>query len=583
MLEIEKINEKILIFNDLKKGKQNYYQYLCELSNLLESFKSIKEKKEIIKRGLHIIIIEKVFSEENFIKSLQNTINGDNDFRNTKNYRKLSKQEIVYGKIKINFEDKQILLLEIYVSFIILASIFDEMTIEDVAIFRNKLGLIIKNIQKHQKGNLTLSDICFQLYEIINIADKLKYNQRFTLIFDAKFMFQQILIAKYIAGSIFLIVPQNNIFQLSLRSIAKRLNDIKPFSAPYALNTLHNIAFKIDGGIEYFCKRYKDHHENNKLNDFLSVFQTQDEKNIRYLFLITTTGFNFKKDGYFHKSIIEKINASSEEKNKIKKYAEKNLKAFNNKLDNLDSEWSNKIYLLTYKTESVFEELKNAVDEGWKVKVVIRELTIWIDEIYKIMNKYDIEDDWDKIVGLLKQENSKIEWKSTFFTPTQEEFINREVEKRKKKEVLLSIVSAMLGMINTEGGTIIVGLVENPEKILRKEIKESLIIKNDKTFFNVDYELEKYNYDLDTVKRMIQDELYNVTLLTADKFNNIWNIEPLEIKLYDRMAVIYIIKVIKANFLIYNVQKIQGSIWTTLTKRADGKTIKVDPREYFNK
>jgi len=148
-------------------------------------------------------------------------------------------------------------------------------------------------------------------------------------------------------------------------------------------------------------------------------------------------------------------------------------------------------------------------------------------------------------------------------------------------------------MINSDGGVIIIGIVEKPEEIIDKEIRDSLLNKNGKLFFNVSNELLQNKLDLDGIKRKIQDFLKKETLTSVDTFNNLWNIQQINIKSEDGSKEIYIykIEVTKSSKPIFSVKldkeidekdKVNiyksENVWISLLKRADARTIYVDPR-----
>ncbi|MBU6431255.1 MAG: hypothetical protein KGJ58_03385 [Patescibacteria group bacterium] len=76
--------------------------------------------------------------------------------------------------------------------------------------------------------------------------------------------------------------------------------------------------------------------------------------------------------------------------------------------------------MISIKTLSILEEVKNAQDSKWIVSVAVYELHQWLSEIHEVLNKYYIEDDWEKIKEYVIQENEKIEWKSSFYIPTEQ-------------------------------------------------------------------------------------------------------------------------------------------------------------------
>jgi len=278
-------------------------------------------------------------------------------------------------------------------------------------------------------------------------------------------------------------------------------------------------------------------------------------------------------------AILEKIKSARQISKSLDDFAKTNLKAFSGLITDEDVEWSNKIYLISQQTLATFIVIEDAIDESWKIKVAIRELAKWLELTHQVLNKFEIEDDWDQIGDLVTQETNLVEWKSTFFTPTEVKQKPGEEGRALEREMLKKITKAMLGMMNSDGGTILVGLVENPQKIVRDDIKDQLIFKNNIAFLDVDHELEIKNRNLDEVKRMMQDYLSRDTKLSVEEFNNLWTIEPISIKVEGNEAIIYKITIHKSDKLIFNID---GENKIALLKRADGRTIAVDPRKYIN-
>lgn len=266
-------------------------------------------------------------------------------------------------------------------------------------------------------------------------------------------------------------------------------------------------------------------------------------------------------------------------KEELVKYSTNNFEGFKGVIPEDSKEWSNKVYIKCYKTISGLESIKQAKDNQWKNTVATVELRDWIPQIHEIINRYDIEDDWEKIEKFLYQENTRVEWKSSFYISVEGDYISDDVDKSLSRQTLLSVTRAMLALLNTEGGTVLVGLNENPERISRKDIRKNILIKNGKAFFDVDYELFKLDRKFDELKQQIVDSLKDQTLLTAEKFNGLWSIEPIKITNDYRSITIYKINVARSPFLIFSSKNDGGSVALSLLKRADGRTIQVDPRK----
>lgn len=576
LLELEKKLNNIQYL----KSTDDFFQVICELSELFKLLKA-EDCKKIIQNNIHIKFIENVFLNPYFNEILLKVLKTEKDFLNSDGYKNLDKLNALEEKKKINFPEKQLIQTALYLASFVLTNIFKYLSKNDILYLRQIFLLKLEIIIKNQNKIYTLTDVCFILYDIICTFDY-TFNKQMAKKYDFNFVFKCNQISRCLIGSMMLIIPQINVFQFKFKKIIRQQKkmDVK-FSVLRGLCEIYNISRKIIGGLKHFKREYKKNNNKENFNIFLDNFTTNNEKNILYIFENITSDFHIQQGKIFSDVILQKINNAKKMKKNIFDFSKNNLQAFGGMAKDRD-EWSNKVYLISNKLLSTLEIINNSSDVNWKVNVAIYELSHWIDNTHQILNKYDIEDDWDKIEKFVKQEDSNIEWKSTFLTPTEELFIDDQSEKKKSKIILFNIVKVMLGMMNTDGGMVIIGLVENPQSIKREDIKKNLIIKNNFTFFNVNYEFKKKKKNIDNTKREIQDMLFKETLYTAEKFNHLWSIEQIQIKNNYSVATIYKIEIKKSNNYIYSVKKEKEIQWITLIKRADGRTIRVDPREYLN-
>ncbi|MBU6431256.1 MAG: hypothetical protein KGJ58_03390 [Patescibacteria group bacterium] len=137
-------------------------------------------------------------------------------------------------------------------------------------------------------------------------------------------------------------------------------------------------------------------------------------------------------------------------------------------------------------------------------------------------------------------------------------------------------------MLNTDGGVLLVGVVENPDTIKRSEIKEFLMKKNGVTFFDINYELKKYGKSFDNVRLQVIDNLKQITDSSPDKFNGLIEFDPIILR--DDLRVISIIKILikKAKKPFVNVKKEGDLVWVSLTKRASGQNVNADIRDHLS-
>ena len=95
------------------------------------------------------------------------------------------------------------------------------------------------------------------------------------------------------------------------------------------------------------------------------------------------------------------------------------------------------------------------------------------------------------------------------------------------------------------------------------------------------YELEKKGKNLDQIRLQILDNLKSITQVSEEKFNGLFSLDPVLIRTESGTVTIIKISVQKAEKLVFNVKEEQGAKWISLTKRAEGKTIDVDIRDYI--
>jgi len=569
--------EKELSRIGLVETASDAFNIACILSEIFNNMTE-SDLEKIVYKKFHIIFIEAILSNAYFNEKLFEVIDEEKFFLDPDkcdDHIRYNRED----KKKFHLQEKQYIQSALYSATFVLAKVFHLLSREDVFILRdrivNKLEYIRGNHSQH-----TIADICFSFYDTV-------YNFEYSFKedvfgrYDIKNVFHYNKVSRCLVGIIMLIIPEVNVFQIKFKKISKEKDEAR-LSITRGLCEIYSISKKVLGGVSYFCREYSRENAEVSMVTFIDFFFTNNERNIAYIFKEIAGDFHVQKGKTFSDVFLQKIDNAQEIRKKISAFTKKNLKAFGNQ-DSDGSEWSNKIFLISNKLLATLEEIRDSSDIKWKIDVVIYELMIWIESVHKILNKRDIEDGWGKIERLIMQENSRVEWKSTFWTPTEELFVSDDIERKKGRVILSKIVEPMVAMMNTDGGTILVGLVENPEAIKREDVKRNLLVKNNFTFFDINYEFSKKKKSLDNAKREMQDLLFNITSYAADKFNDLWNIEPVEIKNNYSVATIYKIEVNKSENYMYKVKRENDALWVTLIKRADGRTIKVDPREYLKK
>ena len=555
--------------------------------------KNVNEIDKILMEqgNFYISAIENVFDNQNFINAVIKILEQYKAFK--KNYKEEVGQKFFEEFDKIEIKNKKLVFAALTSSIILLMAVFENLSKENILYTSNKLKECLGQFKEKLNPQYSSSEI----YTIISGVFNRKFYSRLAIrveMENSKHCFLKQNTSSYMINLIFKLSFKSAILNNSFKSLEKgRLLKKVGLYNVYRLSNLINNELKYETNTIKELVQMLNNSKN--IMPFINYFKSdKNEENAFNIIAITLQKFETSKT--IENDLIETVNNAEKLMKEIKEYSIKNFKAFSGDIKEYNNEWSNKIFINCSKLLGAIGSLSTARDKAWQIDASVKEFADWICSIHKILNKYDIEDDWDKISKYLNQETNKVEWKSNFFTPTQ---IKKDDIKYNEisHKCFLKIVRTILGMINTDGGVIIIGIVENPEDIIEKDIKDSLLYKNKKYFFNVSEELLIKNLDLDGVKRKIQDVLKKETLTSVDTFNNLWNIEQIFIKSEDgtKEFSVFKIEISKANKLIYSVlskEEIKDNektdlyktenvenIWISLLKRADGRTIYVDPRE----
>lgn len=483
-----------------------------------------------------------------------------------------------------NLEEKQLIKLMLQASFFSLT--YDEKHLTEVNLqyVAKQMLLIIGNIEKWQNYEFHDTKILTTLNEIL-FDIRYKYNKKFIneIIgrFDSKNLFGKLSQARDFAGvSLVLLHRQrrlNHEFKKVIVNFRKKKKGASIYNSACRLLKILNSS---EANINEYLRDYKEKGGKNHLDNFV-LFATK-KSDTNSLFVIKEMLASFDKANNGDEACELLTSQAKSLKDNISNYFHENFLAFSDSKQE-DNDWSNKIFIVTIRALSVFESIQKSSNSNWKRSVFLHEMSIWFKDVNEILNLHNLADDWSKVRKYLAQEGIETEWKSSFYTSTEQVFINDEVEKKVSKEIIKIITKPMLAMMNTNGGTIVVGAVENPEKISRDDVKRNLLTRDGYTFFDLNYEFAKKQKDLDQVKRDLQDIIHVKTGLSAEKFNSLWSIEMYEVKEHFRVCNIAVIKVRKSPEFIYEEEKIEGKLLMTLTRRADGRNVNVNLKEYLKR
>ncbi len=565
------------IYEYIKQAKtvDNFFTVQCLISNLFYK-KDSKEINQLIdkKTNFYLHTFEDIVDNVYFLEALRKITEQFQVFK--KNYA--GGKNFFEDFKKTEIKNKKIVFTALASSTAFLSNVLPSLNEKSLIYTANRLRIPIEKIREKFNYYYSFSEIFFALDSSFQDLPILKFPFEIN---NLDHLFRQQKISSRLASLIirlsFRHVRLNSLFKtierdksygkfssLSLYRIGRFINEERYFE-DYYIKKLGSL-YKENEFIQYFIENFES--DKNKKNAFNLIELTVD---------------TFKNRKTIETDFTNIINKASRIQEEVENYGLNNFKVFRGKITEDDFEWSNKIFVNCSRLFGSLGSISKAIDISWKINAGVREFSDWVGSIHKILNKYDIEDDWEKIAKYLDQETNRVEWKSTFFTPTQ---INKDDKGYHStgQNLFYKTVKTLLGMINTEGGAILIGLIENPQEIIVNTIKDNLMVKNNKIFFDVSTELLSSKMNLDVIKRKIQDILKKETSISYDFFNNLWNIQPIIIRSNDghQEITIYKIEVFKSDKPIFSVRDEEGSnTWVSLIKRADARTIYVDPRRYL--
>ncbi len=565
------VSNILQIVKDTETGStpRDLFNCLCRLSALVENLEEHTLIRLLNTTNLYVLLLSAVFTNKNFSEKL---------FFVVKKEKEIHEKDID----GLNIDVKKFLNAGISLAFFPIALMLPALSRESIIFLRQHITKLIKlNLKDANDYDISFANLCFKV-ESISRNHQYHYIDKFPVSLNREFLFNTLRIARSISGISLLSLTIITVLGEQFKKSIILMDSDKRFNLSGALNNIHGAVFRIEAGVQsYYNDILSEKHI--YLQNFFNTFVWNNEKDLTFFVKEVTAGFQYQSGKTFQEVILAKVAVAGDSKSRLSTFAKQNLSAFTGTLVGEEREWANKIFIVSIKSITALAEINSARDNDWKSSVAVRELTKWIREVHEILNLFylPLEDEFNLITQFLKEENVKIEWKSTFLTPTEEVFINDKAELAKGKEVFLGIVKAVLGMLNTDGGVIVVGFIEHPDRIVRDDLLKHIVIKNGKSFFNIGYELSQKNKNLDQIRLQILDNLKSLTQLSEEKFNNLFYLEPILLRSSDKTITVIKISVQKVVTPIFNVREDQGTTWISLTKRADGKTINVDVRDYI--
>ena len=151
------------------------------------------------------------------------------------------------------------------------------------------------------------------------------------------------------------------------------------------------------------------------------------------------------------------------------------------------------------------------INESLDISSAIR--TLFLEETLNIKNIFFEEiDEGDELLDLvLSEESNKLEFKGSFSADLKRYCNTNEIilDKRLNREVLKSVV----GMLNANGGKIIIGILERDnfkkEQYVNRLKNIGSIFKDNKIIVGVEPEIDKHNWDIDKHILYINDIIRN--------------------------------------------------------------------------
>jgi len=592
-VECPKGIEEIYEFTKKAETLEDFVIIQAAIANFFNG-KNKEELEELInsKDNFYIDFFDEILNKKNFLEALDKVLKQLKFF--SKNYSSVKKPGKTFMQLfnEVDIKNKKIIFIHLITSLFFISALLSSFKKPTVDYVAKRIRATIKRIKNTLNYKYSSSEISTVFLSVFNKNFYPKIPIPFK-VESLDHLFKQQKISSYLISLAIKLSFRNSLLNANFKSIEKhRLEKTFGYSLLYSLNNFIKSERAFEKNSTEQLKSLLG--DIDQLKNFIKSLNEKNEENAFNLIEMTVKRFKLVKN--HENDIAEIMNNVNDDIEEIQNYGIQNFKAFCGTITEENYEWSNKIYINCCKLLGAINGLSKAIDNKWKINALTNEYVDWTFSIHKILNKSDIEDDWEKISKYLEQETNKVEWKSTFLTPTKK-IENKTEHELVSKKIFYGIVKTMIGMMNTDGGVIIIGLAEKPEYITDEDIKKKLLEKRGKNFIDISKEFSIYNTDLDGIKRKLQDSLKKETLMSVDNFNNLWEIQPINIKSMDgkKEIIVYKIEIKKSEkqILSANTQTEQSeentkinetdNIWISLLKRADARTIRVDPRKYFEK
>ncbi|HXK37501.1 MAG TPA: hypothetical protein VJ579_00320 [Candidatus Paceibacterota bacterium] len=565
----EEISAKILSVSQqvrTARTAEQFFDLTCELYAVVEKMKNENLLWVGNKTNYPVLFLSAVLRNETIQREL---------------IRVTEEEEGIYDQAIIsntNLESKLLIRTSLLLAFMPIAVGLESLEEVNIVFYRKVINDALKEAIRNSQSNISIISVCFKIEGIIKTKDY--FHGTSSLLIDVGALFEVLKLSRILCGISSAAMP---VTQILAAQFSKSNEKILSFELNLSeiLSSVYSSIFKVSRSIEYYINTPVDESSIREVGRYSDLYQTSNEKNLIFFLEKISSDFNFQEGRRFYEVMISKISSADSLRLELVDFATKHLSGFRGDISEDHGEWSNKVFITSLRLLSVLSVINLAKDSRWKVSTSVREYVRWLEEVHGIINKYSLEDDWSAISDFVDDETSEIEWKSTFFTPTEQMYSSKESDSLVSRSIFGKISKTVLGMMNTSGGTILVGLVENPKLIIRADISEKLICKNGKTFYDVGYELSQIGRSLDSVRLQMLENLKNMTDESSEKFNDLFTFIPLQIKSGGASVTIVKIQIKKGARKFYSVKKENNSVWISLAMRAMGQTIDVDVRDYL--
>lgn len=559
---VSQLNEKIsLSLLDKIKIEASFLSTLDEVDDILCRIWHIfahanKEDLALISgTRFHIELIKKIFSGAYFIHCLQTL----KKIRETLKSKHQSLTELnadsEYLKSAIFIKSA----LEI--ALLPIKSLIEETDpMELRGVLKDLLRLCLSADDRH--GIQRIAFICNEILKETVYNHKINFS-KFT---PTKIFFKSLQEVAAFGQAIFVLSVQIEVVSECFLKTASSESEMSSANLSIVLNNIYDVTHLFDQTLKLTETSFN---KESSLQKFIQEYVFSNEIILFRALQIISSSFHI---GNFSENLLKKIAEAEHNLEILNKFAHSRLQAYSAKKEG-EYEWANKVYLNTVKLLAVYAAIHPANDIKWKISVAVRELHCWILEAHEIINRWYLSDDWMMLTPFinLDLENKEVEWKGSFYVPLAGDSLFK-----KDKRLVETIADTILAMLNSEGGTIVIGLVEKPKDV-SKNLKKYMRQRSRFTFFDLSQEFDALKISFDDVKRDLQQDIANLSGSTTGQFDDLWSIKPLNILCHDSRILLAIIEVIKMNEPF--ISKKDSRIF--IKKRIQGSNVEVDPREEY--